>query len=673
MGLKYEDLKLPYYRNTTSLGILGGENIILQDLVAAGLFAGLNFFFRGKKSTGKTQLMRDVFNSYFGGSENGLWENGRPDFKPKDLFESLNISLAKGSIENIPEIKAVYSPDNKVEYLISSCEKKNGKLKIEWKKISAEEKEKIENLYSITTEDLKKLKNIQKKFFIIDEYNRCPEVIMNMFYGLMTGEIHHDGDIITLGNGYYSGIAASNPEEYEGTFEMDPAMWSRFHLVVDFDAFPPGIKDEDELNKRNLSPNIQNSTRNDISQEIENAYKQISALKPTLDERVIMQYLQNGLNHCSKYKASKNHLQWPTVCLHDCEKGSTLCGTLSGIDRRAVSSIYRLAKALEIVAKMKKETAKIDPIDSLLLAYKFVTPYKGVVSQRVAKDKNSIEGLVLEDVSIAIADTVKSMISNMKELAEAYVKVEDLKEHGMEIKLPELRKLCKDKGMEEKYLKIRADKEREFGAQKELPMEEILKKSEYKQKLIDFEKEILQQIILENPEKHKLFLDSIQEISKSTYNKLINLKKITEWTENDYQAEVKEQRKESYKDFISKSKEDYNDSLLEVFKIIADYEGVRSMISDKLGITAEIKKEALKSVQKEVDFNDKIVFMVPAEKEEKYQNSVKEKTIELLIETVKEEANRKRKTILNDEWRFLEIFLDDYIEQAKNERARSGY
>ena len=87
MPLSYEDLKLPNYVNTRAIGNIGGVELILQDVIAGGLFAGLNFFMRGQKSTGKTQLMRDVYNSYFGGGENALWETGRPDFKPSEIYE----------------------------------------------------------------------------------------------------------------------------------------------------------------------------------------------------------------------------------------------------------------------------------------------------------------------------------------------------------------------------------------------------------------------------------------------------------------------------------------------------------------------------------------------------------------------------------------------------------
>ena len=272
--------------------------------------------------------MRDVFNRYFGGEVWGLWEEGRSDFKPAQLFESLNISLAKGQIANLPRIEAVYEDNKNVSYLIQSYKEQDGELKLSWKRINEEEKKTIETKYSITTADLKNLRNIHKKFFCIDEYNRCPEVVMNLFYGLMTGEINHDGEIIKLGNGFYSGIAASNPEDYAGTFNMDAAMWARYHIVLDFTAFIPTEKDHDILKQRNLSPKVQESQTQDLTDEIEQIHLEIKKIPPTLKERIILQYLQTGLNICSNdsiQNSNKEHLDWPRICSQEgCDQSTKI-------------------------------------------------------------------------------------------------------------------------------------------------------------------------------------------------------------------------------------------------------------------------------------------------------------------------------------------------------------
>jgi len=106
----------------------------------------------------------------------------------------LNISLAKGHIKNIPEIQTVVSDDGSITYLVKSYTKKDEGFTLSWKKISEKDKKDIEDKFTITTDDFIQLKNTDKRFFCIDEFNRCPPVIMNLFYGLMTGEIIHEGE-----------------------------------------------------------------------------------------------------------------------------------------------------------------------------------------------------------------------------------------------------------------------------------------------------------------------------------------------------------------------------------------------------------------------------------------------------------------------------------------------
>ena len=292
--VRYSDFKLEQYVNTNPVGRLGSEDFYFQDIVLAMELGKLNGILRGPKSTGKTQLMRDVCNGHFGGEKHSLWETGRTDFRPKDLFERLNLSVARGAYQSLPEIKPVFK-DGKVSYLINTHVVDDlGQVTLRWGEISGEAVQRILEQHSTTTDKLTELKNLDKNFFAIDEYNRCPEIVMNLFYGLMTGEINHDGLVKRLGDGYYAGLAAVNPEDYEGTFKMDAAMWARFHVVLDFGAYPITVTDKDELNRRNLSPDVHNSTVRDLSSEIFAIYQKIKEKKLTIEERVILQYLQSN-------------------------------------------------------------------------------------------------------------------------------------------------------------------------------------------------------------------------------------------------------------------------------------------------------------------------------------------------------------------------------------------
>lgn len=414
----YTDFNLEQYVNTNKVGALAGEDIFLQDVILAMEFGKLNGILRGPKSTGKTQLMRDVYNGHFGGQRHGLWEMGRADFKPKDLFEKLNLSIARGSYSSLPEIKTVYGDNGKARYLVSTMSLgDSGQIVPGWKEISEQEVKQIIESCSTTTDQLVQLKNVERNFFCIDEYNRCPEVIMNMFYGMMTGEINHDGEVVCLGNGYYSGLGAVNPEDYEGTFKMDAAMWARFHVAIDFAAYPITVADKDELNRRNLSPDVHNSTTRDLTKEIFAAYEKIKAQKLTVKERVILQYFQSALDLCVKAGKSKEIIDWPRHCASSgCDKHTKLCGTVKGLDARAIRAVYRLAKGLEEVVRLKKgrEQVEIDSVDSFSLAYQFIAPYKGVLHPKEVKEARGIEALVLAEKIPAIKLNLTEVIDSLE-------------------------------------------------------------------------------------------------------------------------------------------------------------------------------------------------------------------------------------------------------------------
>mgnify|MGYP001619749434 FL=1 len=268
-ALSYEDVKPRNYVNTTPLGTVGGQELMLQDIVTAGLIGKLNFICKGQKSTGKTQMMRDIYHSYFNGEEHSLWEMGRSDFRPRDLFEKLNISLAKGQAAKIPEMTTFYDKESgKLRHFIKQYTPVPNQANPTMIEITEKEAEEITRKYSTTSDSILELMNTDKSFFCIDEYNRCPEVVMNLFYSLMTGEINHQGRIVQLGGNYHSGMAAVNPEDYSGTFKMDAAMWARFHIALDFDAYRTSAKDRDELITRNLTPDVNPSETKDLLPQI---------------------------------------------------------------------------------------------------------------------------------------------------------------------------------------------------------------------------------------------------------------------------------------------------------------------------------------------------------------------------------------------------------------------
>jgi len=655
----YEKWQLPNYVNTRSVGVLAETALQLENICTAAIFGGLNQFYRGKKSAGKTQLMRDVFNRYFGGEVWGLWEEGRSDFKPAQLFESLNISLAKGQIANLPRIEAVYEDNKNVSYLIQSYKEQDGELKLSWKRINEEEKKTIETKYSITTADLKNLRNIHKKFFCIDEYNRCPEVVMNLFYGLMTGEINHDGEIIKLGNGFYSGIAASNPEDYAGTFNMDAAMWARYHIVLDFTAFIPTEKDHDILKQRNLSPKVQESQTQDLTDEIEQIHLEIKKIPPTLKERIILQYLQTGLNICSNdsiQNSNKEHLDWPRICSQEgCDQSTKICGELGGIDERAVRAVYRLAKGLEKVVKLKTgEKKEIDPLDSLLLAYKFVAPYKGVLNPKTARDRKGIEALAFEEIIPAIKTKLKAKIEKLEEIAMA-----DALETA-NFSILDLRTEYKKKALDNEYLRIEQEIKEKFQEEKDVLEEELIK--EFKSEIEKKESEILRMKLHEDiPRYTSSILTFIKQIPES-YKNLINQKMMSEMTDREY-AKSKYAKDKDYQTFKNEAIQIYTNN---IELIGTQLIGLEENFMKELDPENSAKIQAIKTIRDE-NPNAKVKY-IPEKKQAEYQKELRKNLTDFLIEKNDREHQQERDALFEKEWSFLKLFFDELKEMYKNQK-----
>ncbi len=666
MTLTKEDIHLPNYCNTSSVGKLAGEDILLEDVAIGGLFGRLNFFCRGKKSTGKTQLMRDIYNCFFHGNQWGLWEEGRSDFKPKDLFERLNISLAKGTIDDMPECKAVYS-NGKVEYLIHSYKDEEGEPKLTWQKISKEEKDKIEAQFALTTEDLVQLKNVHKKFFCIDEYNRCPEVVMNLFYGLMTGEINHNGEIIKLGNGYYAGMAASNPEDYEGTFKMDFAMWARYHIVLDFDAYETKVKDKDALKKKNLSPGVQEAPPADRHEEIEAVYDKIRKITPTVKERIILQYFQTALGQCTNksHKGNKEFVDWPRACSSaNCPGETKLCGQLKAIDERAVRAMYLLAKGLEEIVRIKTgANIEIDPVESLALAFQFVAPYKGIVSPKASKEKRGIEAIVIA----GLVESIKKGLNDKFKDLDAVIDAELIKKKDYAV-LARLKERFEAEGKKDEYEEIEKATRKTYEETKTTTKTEILK--EFSKEIDAKEKEYLSQAIKDDIDKFSfLILKQIEAHDPQYYARISNLIKTLNWDEKTYAKNTK-QATITHKEFQAKAKSSLDDILKQHAEELVEMEDFMEALSREMPkARKQARDKAEIEIIKEKSDSKKIKF-IPDEKKPAYEKELKEKLIKSLQESQKAEIQEKKDRLCKDEWEFLKEFYEEYAEERKKQNGK---
>src|SRR3989344_1987753 len=146
-NLTYDDLKLPTYLNNSVVGNVGGTSLTIVDAINAAQISGLKIFAGGKKGSGKSQLLADLYFNRFGGE--GIYEEGRLDFTIDEIFKKINLKKLREGLSS--------------EELIELTEK------------------------------------INYVFVGFDEINRCPEPIQNFILGLMNGVIEYNDEPITLG------------------------------------------------------------------------------------------------------------------------------------------------------------------------------------------------------------------------------------------------------------------------------------------------------------------------------------------------------------------------------------------------------------------------------------------------------------------------------------------
>lgn len=664
LKITYDDLKVENYVNTNVVGVIGNTDIYLADIGIAGLLAGLPQHYRGLQSSGKTQLMRDFYYKFFAGEEHALWEEGRADYRPRDLFQRLNISLAKGQADNLPEIKPIYA-NGTLEYLVQSYDQSpSGELKLVWKKISKEKRDEIIEKYSITTSDLIELKRISTKAFFIDEFNRCPEIVMNLFYGLMNGEILHDGKIIELGNGYYSGIAASNPEDFSGTFNMDPAMWSRFRVILDFTAYEINYGDDRKLIDRQEKPGIIKSAKGDLVKFLEETTKAIKHTPVTPKERAILLYFKKGLGLCtnSEYGGSngisKKHINWPIDCKR-CEKQTQLCGIFNGLDQRSVDAVKFLARGLEMVARLKDAT-EIDPIESLTLAYEFVAPYKGVANPRLVKEKRGIEGLVFKSLRERIVET----------LHDEFDKIEGFKRKHFDLKakksnLKSLEQVYARLGHSGEYKEISQKIKEGFMVRRPLTVEE------YKEQCADEFTELTRSVFDEVYSSHEipedLYLDYIASNLPNVNNQLDKLSRYAELSKKEYKSMFAKDSLCPYDEFIERVRIQMDEFKNSVYATLRNED---ENFREKVLELPEFKQAYEFNLERRLDdrLSQSEISFIPKEKKGTFKRALVKKLNERLAELRKDKLKTEYKKITSGEWAFMEECLDDFLSgESDNE------
>lgn len=367
-SLTYDDLKLPYFLNSRTVGSVGGITVTVSDAIKAALIAKNNVFVAGKKGTGKTQLLFDVCDGLFGGK--GVMLEGRTDLKAREVYEKIEIpNIAEGGF---------------------------------------------------SSEDVVKLaQNVKYRFLGADELNRCPEPTQNELLSVMNGYILHKGVPVQLGDGFCVGLATGNlgDGEYVGTFRIDAALADRLHLFLNFDYWKPTDDDMAEIDSRKkIDPRVKLAEPKDLSDKIVEAHKQIAGQETPFEMTVAGRYIERALDYCKKFETAGNSKDalddsWPGICTHkNCDLRNTLCGRVKSVGERTVQAAKKLAQGLQYVARLKNPEAKDDPLGAMMLAVRLMLPYSGVISKAYLREEG-----IFNNPNIAaknLAEAIEKEISN---------------------------------------------------------------------------------------------------------------------------------------------------------------------------------------------------------------------------------------------------------------------
>jgi len=365
------------YSNSTPIGVIGGIEITVTDVVVASLIARENMLFVGRPGWGKSQLMEDIMDGVF--NQRAVYFRGRHDLDIKEVFERINLHKLR---------------DAK------------------------------------TDEEVKELtENVREVCFVIDEINRAPPLIQNTFYGLMDGYISFKGKKYKLGRlGYSIGIAGANLGDgnYSGTFNIDDALNERLHVALDLSSLhKPEPTDFFDIFSFTDNPRIKETEPQDLSEQLFRLHQRFVDSEVDLYYAIFKTYLTAGLDWCpmEEVRNSKSILGKNFSSILK-EKGythelATLTGTSTGMSPRMSLVVSGLARALEMVAKAKGAEGFLG-VDSSIVALKIIAPYAGIFDpQIVRKEFYGNPSLAAEQFA---KETVEEISSKIEPIAYALKK-----------------------------------------------------------------------------------------------------------------------------------------------------------------------------------------------------------------------------------------------------------
>ncbi|HLC78058.1 MAG TPA: ATP-binding protein [Candidatus Nanoarchaeia archaeon] len=401
-------LDAPTFRNSVRVLTLGGVDFTLWDVTKAALAARLNMGLYGKAGSGKSQLCADI-QSLFG--NNASYVLGRNDLNIKSLYQQLKFKALTDAMQN------------------------GG---------------------TVSQKDLTELTaDIYRPLLVVEEINRCVEVVQNQFFNIFEGFLELDGTKYPLGSSwiatfrdlggceltenlrYSVGVwSANSGGEYTGTVSIDKAMKERSHLILNTNNFLLEPSDIDTVifgsgGEVRLKDRDDPEDKTSLFVAAYEFLKQQAYSSPNYKEMgleaLLSRYFIRGLDYipCEAARNSKTIMEevWPEKAEEDNigtdDETKLLYRMVAPASARGTLTIISLARALRAYALAKDTKAEPDVVDSVIESFKLVGAYSGMVGNPHRLREDYVGNSYL--AALAIGDILRRRLQGKKDLMEAII------------------------------------------------------------------------------------------------------------------------------------------------------------------------------------------------------------------------------------------------------------
>jgi len=370
-AIEYKDMEFPNFVNTHSAIKVTGyksdgakEEIVLplSDVAKIVVLSGCSLLNIGDTRCGKSRLMRDIHQHYFGGDADNTgrsnWNVARNDFTADSFFMTVDqskIGEGKGMLAEarVPVLKRTGALCN-----------------------------------------------------IMDEINLAIPEVQVEFFGMAEGR--HKG--MLLGNdGYHLFMASCNLNrvngDFAGTSQINRALLNRMGVTIDFDYFKMTDKDLDLVLRRPKDESLR-----DISDKILAAYDEIKTAAeqrdPWLD--AYLRVFSSGLDYCSKDGDKLKKRAWPVKCGNCDSAGKDLCSLVKQSNTGTTELMRRFATGITYLINLKHPGfASLEPLDLALEAFKFTTYHGNLNGIETASTYSGEDQEQMADVVAKMREAIK--------------------------------------------------------------------------------------------------------------------------------------------------------------------------------------------------------------------------------------------------------------------------